>query len=275
MGPVKPIKSEGYVTTTVPPDNGSVHNADSKNNKNTKSGQDEQSLIIQKLLKMEIEGFEPVLPSTTKEKVKLTNEKMVSSPLLSDADPRSMMEVVSTYFQKYPIFVYFFILLIMTIRYIDLDFVNVFLFIILICYTVQRFSVFELFYLGFTTPICEWKTLLAKNKKPEREKKTNKNTFTVKAIKIVDELVRNDPYYAERKSIVDLRTGTEARASRYNFFGLIRIMDDSQVHLCEMDSDSHISIIDEDYFNANLKGKIDKDRFLDEDAPSFKGITGE
>ena len=157
----------------------------------------------------------------------------------------------------------------MTIRYMDLDFVNMFLFFILICYTVQCFSVIELFYLGFTTPICEWKELMAKSKKPEKNKKAKKDTFTVKAIKIVDELVRNDPYYAERKSIVDLRTGTEARASRYNFFGLIRIMDDSKVHLCEMDSDSHISIIDEEYFNANLKGKIDDSRFLNEDELSF------
>ena len=116
---------------------------------------------------------------------------------------------------------------------------------------------------------------MAKSKKSKKNKKANNNVFTVKAIKIVDELVRNDPYYAERKSIVDLRTGTEARASRYNFFGLIRIMDDSKVHLCEMDLESHISIIDEEYFNANLKGKIDNNRFLDEDAPSFKGITGE
>ena len=111
--------------------------------------------LLLPLLKMEIEGFEPVLPSTKRDKIKLTNEKIVSSPSLSVGDSQSMMEIISSYFQKYPMFVYFLIFLIMTIRYMDLDFVNVFLFFILICYTVQRFSVIELFYLGFTTPICE------------------------------------------------------------------------------------------------------------------------
>ena len=64
MGPVKPAKTEENVTLAVSPDSGSVHNADSKNSKNTESDHNEQSFIIQKLLKMEIEGFEPVLPST-------------------------------------------------------------------------------------------------------------------------------------------------------------------------------------------------------------------
>ena len=171
MGPVKPAKSEKNVTSTVSSDSGSVHNADTKNSKNTESVHNEQSFIIQQLLKMEIEGFEPVLPNIKKDKVKPTNKKVVSSSSLLVLGSQSIMTVISSYSQEYPMFVYFLIFLIMTIRYMDLDFVNMFLFFILICYTVQRFSVIELFYLGLPPRYVSGKRLWLKVKNPRKIKR--------------------------------------------------------------------------------------------------------
>ena len=101
----------------------------------------------------------------------MINEKKESLVSLSEKSSQSIMTIISGYAQEYPMFVYFLVFLIMTIRYMDLDIVNMFLFFILICYMVQRFSVIELFYLGFTTPICEWKALMAKSKKTEKNKR--------------------------------------------------------------------------------------------------------
>ena len=73
------------------------------------------------------------------------------------------------------------------------------------------------------------------------EKKTEKKFKT-------DMLTKFDPFFRARAGqILDLRTQDEKKATRYNFKMLCRIQG-LNVVLAEMDSDSHISLITQEYF---------------------------
>jgi hypothetical protein len=91
-----------------------------------------------------------------------------------------------------------------------------------------------------------------------------------------NELTKNDPFFKERNfKILDLRTETEDQASHFNFKVLCKVMDGDETVLAEIDSDSHITIICESYFEKHLKETVEKEnRFLEESPPRFKGING-
>jgi hypothetical protein len=85
-------------------------------------------------------------------------------------------------------------------------------------------------------------------------------------------LLKGDPYYKKRGTILDLHTKDEKEATHINFKCLVRI-ENKNVVLAEIDSDSHILLLTEHYYNQHLKGQCDK-KFLNEEKPTFKGMGG-
>ena len=83
-------------------------------------------------------------------------------------------------------------------------------------------------------------------------------------------LANQDPYCLARGGkILDLSTKTEGSSTRYNFKCLIKLGESPPV-MCEIDSDSHISLISEEYFdNVLSKNTV---TFLEEPPPIFDGM---
>ena len=52
-------------------------------------------------------------------------------------------------------------------------------------------------------------------------------------------------------------------------------MDKTVIILAEIDTNSHVSIISEKYFETNLKKDFPAERFLNEENPRFTGIGGD
>ena len=66
-------------------------------------------------------------------------------------------------------------------------------------------------------------------------------------------LTKYDPYFCARDGkVLDLRTKEEKKATRYNFKTLCRIQG-LNVVLAEIDSDSHIFLITQEYFENYVK----------------------
>ncbi len=84
------------------------------------------------------------------------------------------------------------------------------------------------------------------------------------------DFAQKDHFYDVESDVIDLRAelGAEA-ATRFNYKVEVKINDDSLV-LAEIDTDSHISLISEDYFKKIMKlGDIE---YLHEQPPSFHGL---
>ena len=85
-------------------------------------------------------------------------------------------------------------------------------------------------------------------------------------------LTKYDPYFCARDGkVLDLRTKEEKKATRYNFNTLCRIQG-LNVVLAEIDSDSHIFLITQEYFENYVKPLLSPQNYLAEDPPTFKGF---
>jgi hypothetical protein len=105
----------------------------------------------------------------------------------------------------------------------------------------------------------------------QRFRKRHKKRWFDLDEKITDStLKQQDPYCNARGGeVLDLSTSKEMDPTRINFKCHCKI-DDFDVVLCEIDSDSHISIISQDYFENIITQKEVK--FLDEPPPKFSGM---
>ena len=87
-----------------------------------------------------------------------------------------------------------------------------------------------------------------------------------------DILTKYDPYFCARDGkVLDLRTKEKKKATRYNVKTLCRIQG-LNVVLAEIDSDSHISLITQEYFENYVKPLLFPQNYLAEDPPTFKGF---
>jgi len=92
----------------------------------------------------------------------------------------------------------------------------------------------------------------------------------VKTIKRQYEFAEHDELFDPAKGIINLETITEAPAQRINFKIRIKLNDNEPV-IAEVDTDSHLSLISEEYFLDVLQ-KQDI-RFIDEtEYPSYNGL---
>jgi hypothetical protein len=91
----------------------------------------------------------------------------------------------------------------------------------------------------------------------------------------VEELPKMDDICQQRGGdILNLSTNTE-KPSKNITFKCHTSVDNQRVVYSEIDSDSHVSLVEQNYFENCLLDKIDKSRFIDEDFPQFKGIGGQ
>ena len=87
-------------------------------------------------------------------------------------------------------------------------------------------------------------------------------------------LAKSDTVFRRRGSIIDLTTQNEGKPVNVNFLVKIKIQDLPST-IAELDSDSHLSLISEEYFNKNLKHVINSDNVLyNEPKTVFKGMGG-
>ena len=211
----------------------------------------------------EIDNIVPVISMYSK------RNKKLPVPVLNKVDPDPMDPLKNTlnYARSYhPVFVVFITVLLIVLRYIELDFVMVVLILFLFFYLLYQAR--DIIRTAWVTPPCDFYSVIVKKE----------NVAVVrKAVRFNDnELTKNDPFYKERNfKILDLRTETEDQASHFNFKVLCKVMDGDETVLAEIDSDSHITIICESYFEKHLKETVEKEnRFLEESPPRFKGING-
>ena len=85
-----------------------------------------------------------------------------------------------------------------------------------------------------------------------------------------EKLARSDPFFLSRgETLLDLTTSSEGEALKINFKIPIKLEDQDTV-LAEIDSDSHLSIIAESYFDKYLSKKTIN--FIDESPTRFSGM---
>jgi hypothetical protein len=91
----------------------------------------------------------------------------------------------------------------------------------------------------------------------------------------VEELPKMDGICQQRGGdVLNLSTNTK-KPSKNITFKCHTSVENQRVVYSEIDSDSHVSLIEQNYFENCLLDKIDKSRFIDEDFPRFKGIGGQ
>jgi hypothetical protein len=91
----------------------------------------------------------------------------------------------------------------------------------------------------------------------------------------VEELPKMDDICQQRGGdILNLSTNTE-KPSKNITFKCHTSVENQRVVYSEIDSDSYVSFVEQNYFENCLLDKIDKSRFIDEDFPRFKGIGGQ
>ena len=110
------------------------------------------------------------------------------------------------------------------------------------------------------------------------------NTTVVKHISTIEKLKhslnlpsklnieREDPYCINRGGeVLNMMTEGKEIVANINYKFLVKIMDATPV-LSELDSDSHLSLISEDYFEKVLMKRLKKENYLNEKPPTFQGL---
>jgi hypothetical protein len=108
-------------------------------------------------------------------------------------------------------------------------------------------------------------------KKVKNKKQLNDKIARIKVTDLI--LAQKDEKYQERGEILDLTTEEEPPANtKFNFITEINMIPNQTV-FAEIDSDSHISMISEKYFQKIREEQKDM-RILNEDNTTFKGVGG-
>jgi hypothetical protein len=89
------------------------------------------------------------------------------------------------------------------------------------------------------------------------------------------DILSQDTVYRQRGTILDLQTKHEKPPTSINFKVYVRL-EDNEAELAELDSDSHVSMICQDYFERFLKNKVSLSKYLhDEKSVHFSGMGGQ
>jgi hypothetical protein len=221
-----------------------------------------QKLLIEKLLEMEqVQKDLPV------QRLKVEKEECKKNVQVEDRENNK--DILK------PIMIICCLSLLIISRIYSVDLVCVILGFILMYYvsTFFELNVFEILELVWTVPLNEWSVAIYDKKLPKKHiKESDKVKTETKVTVSKDNLLKGDPYYKQRGTILDLRTKNEKEATHINFKCLVKI-ENKNVVLAEIDSDSHVSLLTEHYYNQHLKGQCDE-KFLKEDKPTFKGMGG-
>jgi hypothetical protein len=88
------------------------------------------------------------------------------------------------------------------------------------------------------------------------------------------DILSQDEVYRQRGTVLDLQTKHEKPPTSVNFKVYVRL-EGNEPELAELDSDSHVSMISQDYFERFLKSKVSLSKYLnDEKSVEFSRMGG-
>lgn len=148
--------------------------------------------LLKQILKNEQAGIEPVAPEAE------TNTKKAP---VNSSDPTTLFNLCLRFYEKRPGFVMIFVTILLIMRYLDFDMINLFLMMLLTCSSAKRFHVLYILQFCVTTPMCDWKSKFSWPVKPKNKGKHKRIIETV-------ELSNTDGFIASTNLLVEQKMST-------------------------------------------------------------------